>query len=76
MRTAAPSDGLTRCPLCGYRFAHGVEVCGSCGLGGASCETVGCPHCGYAFPTGSATVAFLKRMFGRLFGGAHVERGD
>ena len=62
---ATAPEGLQQCPLCGYRFTTGVEVCGSCGISGG-CETVGCPHCGYGFPTGSVTVAFFKRIWHRL----------
>ncbi|MFQ5668892.1 MAG: hypothetical protein ACE5HD_00050 [Acidobacteriota bacterium] len=58
-------DPRHRCPLCGYRFAVGDEVCGHCGLGGG-CEAVGCPHCGYRFPVESATLAWLKRLLGRI----------
>ena len=65
-RPAVDQDPRTVCPLCGYRFAQGVEVCGSCGIGAGGCETVGCPHCGYAFPTGSVTVNWFRRLVRRL----------
>jgi hypothetical protein len=64
---APGDDPRHRCPLCGYRFAVGKEVCGHCGLGGG-CEAVGCPHCGYQFPTESRTVGWIRRWWSRLFG--------
>jgi hypothetical protein len=54
-------DPRHQCPLCGYRFATGIEVCGRCGLSGG-CEAVGCPHCGYQFPVESSTLAWLRRL--------------
>ena len=62
---AAVVDPRHQCPLCGYRFTTGKEVCGQCGLGGA-CEAIGCPHCGYQFPTESTTLTWVKRQFRRL----------
>ncbi|MFQ5719189.1 MAG: hypothetical protein ACE5IK_06540 [Acidobacteriota bacterium] len=69
--TAAPAPGpddpRIQCPLCGYRFVHGVEVCGSCGISGG-CGTLGCPHCGYALPPRSAVLDFFHRWARRLTG--------
>ncbi len=62
----AAADPRHQCPLCGYRFAVGREVCGRCGLSGG-CEAVGCPHCGYQFPVESATLSWLRRLAHRLF---------
>ncbi|MFQ5767548.1 MAG: hypothetical protein ACE5ID_06135 [Acidobacteriota bacterium] len=61
------------CPLCGYRFAVGREVCGRCGLGGG-CEALGCPHCGYQFPIQSTILTWLRRLGHRL--GRHGFRRD
>ena len=56
-----------QCPLCGFRFSEGKEVCGSCGLSGG-CEAVGCPHCGYQFPLESSILTWLRRLKQRLLG--------
>lgn len=56
-----------QCPLCGFRFTEGRQVCGQCGLSGG-CEAVGCPHCGYQFPVESSILAWLKRRLRNVFG--------
>lgn len=53
------------CPLCGYRFREGREVCGGCPLA-RRCDTICCPHCGYRFVSGSHIVAGLRRLLQRL----------
>ncbi len=64
---AVVADPRHQCPLCGYRFVSGREVCSSCGLGGA-CEAIGCPHCGYQFPLESTTLSWMRRQLRRLTG--------
>ena len=60
-------DPRTQCPLCGYRFAGGVEACDRCGLSGG-CGAFGCPHCGYQFPAESVTIAWFRTLFRRMLG--------
>lgn len=62
-----PRQPLHQCPLCGFRFNEGKEVCGSCGLSGG-CEAVGCPHCGYQFPLESSLLTWLRSLMRRLLG--------
>jgi len=62
-----PAAPAHQCPLCGFRFSEGREVCGQCGLGGG-CEAVGCPHCGYQFPVESTLLAWVSRRLRHLFG--------
>lgn len=58
---------LHQCPLCGFRFSEGKDVCGSCGLSGG-CEAIGCPHCGYQFPLESSILTWLRHLAQRLLG--------
>jgi len=61
-----PAGGATvfTCALCGSRFTHGRQTCGSCPLN-SGCEVVACPECGHSFPRRSAIVSLLRRVFGR-----------
>jgi hypothetical protein len=52
------------CALCGARFTHGEEVCGTCPLA-AGCDLVRCPACGYQFPRRSALADAWKRLAAR-----------
>ena len=52
------------CALCGDRFTHGQQVCGTCPLS-SGCDLVRCPNCGYQFPRSSRTVDWLRRLLGR-----------
>jgi hypothetical protein len=48
------------CALCGGKFTHGRQVCGSCPLN-MGCAILSCPHCGHSFPRKSIIVnAFQK----------------
>jgi hypothetical protein len=60
--TAATTFG---CPLCGGRFSHGLQVCGSCPLN-AGCDVVRCPNCGYQFPRTSKLVEWGRRIARRV----------
>jgi hypothetical protein len=61
--TAETAAAGTRfaCPLCGGRFSHGEQVCGTCPLR-PGCDVVGCPHCGYQFPRTSRIVEMVGRL--------------
>jgi hypothetical protein len=50
-----------RCALCGERFTHGVQACGSCPLA-AGCDQVSCPGCGHSFPRRSRVVDWFGRL--------------
>lgn len=65
---AATKGSIFRCGLCGTRFTHGRQVCGSCPLN-AGCELVTCPSCGYSFPRRSVLVDWVRRLFARARGG-------
>lgn len=54
-----------QCALCGGRFSHGLEVCGSCPLN-QGCAVVRCPNCGYQFPRTSSLVEWGRRLARRL----------
>lgn len=67
-----PAEGGTdatafHCPLCGGRFTHGLQVCGSCPLN-QGCALVRCPNCGYQFPRTSSLVEWGRRLARRMRG--------
>ena len=53
------------CPLCGGRFSHGLQVCGSCPLN-QGCALVRCPNCGYQFPRTSSLVELGRKLVRRM----------
>lgn len=59
-----PDATVFTCALCGDRFTHGGQVCGTCPLT-AGCDIVKCPNCGYQFPRSSRTVEWFRRLFER-----------
>jgi hypothetical protein len=61
---AAPREAWRICPLCGCRFIHGRQACGSCGP--ATCAPEACPHCGYVLAPPSALLAWLGRLAAAL----------
>lgn len=50
------------CALCGDRFTHGGQVCGTCPLV-SGCDLVKCPNCGYQFPRSSRLVDWFRALF-------------
>lgn len=52
------------CDLCGARFMHGGQVCGSCPMT-TRCLLVKCPNCGFQFPRESLVVNLVRRLFAR-----------
>lgn len=59
-----PEGTVFVCPLCGSRFTHAKQSCGSCPLN-TGCRLVTCPSCGYGFPRSSAVVDWLRRLVAR-----------
>ena len=55
------SATVFRCALCGERFTHGVQACGSCPLS-AGCDQVSCPGCGHSFPRRSRLADWVGRL--------------
>ncbi len=53
------------CSLCGCRFSHGGQVCGSCPMS-TGCELVKCPHCGFQFPRTSSIADAFSRLWRKL----------
>ena len=59
------SGTLFECQLCGCRFTHGGQVCGSCPMA-TGCELVRCPNCGYQFPRSSRIADAFRRLWDYL----------
>jgi hypothetical protein len=56
---------MITCPLCGNNFEESARtLCSACPLG-AKCNLICCPRCGYQWPAESATVNFIKKLFGK-----------
>jgi len=53
---------LFLCALCGCRFTHGGQVCGSCPMS-TGCDLVRCPNCGYQFPRSSRIADAFRRLW-------------
>jgi len=70
-------DGATvfTCALCGERFTHGGQGCGTCPLH-TGCDVISCPGCGHSFPRSSRVVGWVRRVLSRIGFGQerHEER--
>lgn len=54
------------CPLCGCQIEKNANpVCGTCPLGGSSCNLLCCPNCGYQWTEESKIISTLKKWFGK-----------
>jgi hypothetical protein len=72
LRDEAAEATVFACPLCGCRFTHGGQACGSCPLT-RGCELVQCPNCLYSFPRSSRIVNWM-RLWSRLLRSRHEPR--
>ena len=71
---AAQGATVFTCALCGARFTHGRQTCGSCPLA-TGCDVVACPNCGHSFPRRSWLVERVQRLAVRL-GARRPEAGS
>jgi ribosomal protein L37E len=60
----SPDPTFFVCTLCGDRFSHGGQVCGSCPIA-SGCDLVRCPSCGFQFPRRSRLADWFQRLFRR-----------